>query len=296
MADVPSTPIKSSTALGVTCGVGAALCWALGFVAARQGVNAGLSPIAIALHRFVWPGLALIPVLAASGVADLGGIGWRRGPALAFFGGMPLALLSYAGFLFVPLGHGGVIQPACAALGGLLLASFVVKEPLPPRRIAGALAIVVGLCVIGNEALRTMGGHGVGGDLLFVAAGGFFATFGMLLRLWRIPPMRAAAVTSVLSLAGLPILLLAYGNFVAAGFWENLLQAVVQGALTGAAGTYLFARAVALLGASRAVLFPSLVPPFTLLIGFVALGEAPSGSQLAGLLIVLAGFHLTQRG
>ena len=45
------------------------------------------------------------------------------------------------------------------------------------------------------------------GDLLFVAAGSFFAVFGMLLRLWRIPAMPAVAVTSVLSLAGLPFLL-----------------------------------------------------------------------------------------
>ena len=53
-----------------------------------------------------------------------------------------------------------------------------------------------------------MGTHGLLGDLLFVAAGSSFAIFGMLLRLWRLPPMRATAVTSVLSLAGLPILLL----------------------------------------------------------------------------------------
>jgi hypothetical protein len=36
----------------------------------------------------------------------------------------PVPLLSYLGFLFVPLGHGGIIQPACAALGGMFLARF----------------------------------------------------------------------------------------------------------------------------------------------------------------------------
>lgn len=204
MDNVPP-PVKSATALGVVCGTGAALFWALGFVAARQGVNVGLSPLVIAMHRYIWPGMALLPLLAASGVADLGGIGWRHGFALALFGGLPLALLSYIGYLFVPLGHGGIIQPACAALGGLLLARLVLKEPLPPRRIAGALAIVLGLCVIGAEALRTMGAHGVGGDLLFVAAGSFFAVFGMLVRMWRIDALRAATMTSVLSLLGLPI-------------------------------------------------------------------------------------------
>ncbi len=289
-------PLKSATALGMLCGAGAALCWALGFVAARQGVDVGLSPLVIALHRFIWPGLALLPVLAADGFGDLGGIGRRRGIALAVFGGLPLALLSYLGYLFVPLGHGGVIQPSCAALGGLLLARLVLKEPLRPRRIVGALAIVVGLGVIGSEALRTMGRHGVFGDLLFVAAGCCFAIFGMLVRLWRIATMRATTMTSVLSLVGLPVLLFSFDNLLAAGLWENLLQAVVQGALTGAGATYLFARAVALLGAARAVLFPSLVSPFTLLIGYLALGEVPSVSQLVGLVVVVVGFQLTQKG
>jgi drug/metabolite transporter (DMT)-like permease len=287
---------KHATALGVACGVTAAICWALGFVAARQGVSVGMSPLVIAMHRYIWPGLALLPFVAANGFRDLGGIGWGRGFVLALFGGLPLALWSYIGFLFVPLGHGGVIQPSCAALGGMLLARFVLKEPLPGRRIAGALAMVLGLFIIGAEALRTIGAHGVGGDLLFVAAGSSFATFGMLVRLWRVPAMRAAAITSVLSLVGLPIVVVEFDNLLAAGLLENLFQAVVQGALTGAAGTYLFTRAVVLLGASRAVLFPSLVPPFVLLFGFIALGEVPSMSQLAGLAVVVIGFRLTQKG
>jgi drug/metabolite transporter (DMT)-like permease len=246
-------------------GAGAALCWAIGFVAARHGIDVGLSPLVIALHRYIWPGLALLPFIVANEFGDLGGIGWRHGIALALFGGLPLALL-------------------------------VLKVPLPARRVVGALAIVLGLCIIGAEALRTMGAQGVGGDLLFVAAGSFFAIFGMLVRKWRIAAMQAAAITSVLSLVGLPILLFRFDNLLAAGFFENLLQAVAQGALAGAGAIYFFTRAVVLLGASRAVLFPSLVSPFTLLVGFLALGEVPSISQLAGLVVVVVGFRLTQKG
>lgn len=295
MDRAPPPRTKSATALGVLCGAGAALCWALGFVAARHGVNVGLSPLVLALHRYVWPGLALLPTVAVNGFGNLGGVGWRRGIVLAIFGGLPLALLSYIGYLFVPLGHGGVIQPSCAALGGLVLARLVLKEPLPARRVAGAVAIVIGLVVIGAEALQTIGAHGVVGDLLFVAAGSFFAVFGMLVRLWRIAATRAAAITSVLSLVGLPLLLFTFDNLLAAGFLENLLQAVVQGALAGAGAIYLFTRAVVLLGASRAVVFPSLVSPFTLLIGYFALGEVPSVFQIVGLVIVIVGLGLTQK-
>jgi drug/metabolite transporter (DMT)-like permease len=295
MTRAPTHPLKSATALGVVCGTGSALFWAFGFVAARHGVLIGMSPLVLALHRFVWPGLALLPVIVHGGLSDLGGVGWRRGVLLTLFGGLPLALFSYLGYVFVPLGHGGVIQPSCAALGGLVLARFVLKEPMPSRRLVGALAIVIGLGVIGAEALRTMGAHGLFGDFLFVTAGSSFAVFGMLLRRWRISPMRAVAITSVLSLVGLPALLF-FGatGLASAGLAENLLQAVVQGAFAGAGATYLFTRAVVLLGAGRAVLYPSLVPPFTLLIGYLALGEVPSVSQLTGLAIVVVGFRLTQ--
>src|ERR1700758_2744605 len=209
---------KYATAWGVACGAGAALFWALGFVAARQGVTSGLSPLVIALHRFVWPGFALLPLVARNNFADLRMIGLPRATALALFGGLPLALLSYVGYVLVPLGHGAVIQPSGAALGGLVLARVVLKEPLPPRRILGAAVIVTGLLVIGAEALQAIGTHGLFGDFLFVAAGSFFAVFGVLVRRWRLSAMRASALTSVLSLAGLPILLFSFGNMLAAGF------------------------------------------------------------------------------
>jgi drug/metabolite transporter (DMT)-like permease len=295
--DSPQSPpatVKHAAALGVACGAGSALFWAFGFVAAKHGVEAGMSPLLLSLHRFIWPGLALFPVLARDGLGDLGGLGWRRGVLLTAFGGLPLALWSYFGYVYVPLGHGAIIQPSCAAVGGLFLARLVVKEALPRRRIVGALTIVLGLVVIGSEALRTMGHQGLLGDLLFVAAGSSFAVFGMLLRLWRVPPMHAAAVTSVLSLVGLPILFFSYGNLVTAGIWENLLQAVVQGIFAGPAAIYLFTRAVVLLGAGRAALYPSLVPPFSLIVGFLAMGVLPSIWQLIGLSVVVIGFRLTQ--
>jgi drug/metabolite transporter (DMT)-like permease len=283
-------------ALGVACGAGACLLWAFGFVAARHGIAIGLSPSDIALHRYVWAGLACLPLIGRTGLANLGGIGWTRGLALTLFGGPPQGLLSYAGFLLVPLGHGGVIQPSCAALGGLLLSAVVLKERLPLQRALGALVIVGGLMVIGAEALSTIGTHGLLGDASFAAAGLSFATFGMLLRLWAAVPTRAVAVVSVISLGYLPIHWLLHGfeSMATAGLRENALQAVVQGVLAGPLATYLFAHSVVLLGAGRAAVFASLVPGFTLLVGFLVLGEVPTLYQLAGFVIVLIGFRLAQ--
>jgi drug/metabolite transporter (DMT)-like permease len=254
-----------------------------------------MSPLVLALHRYVWAGLVLIPVAAIGDFGDLGRVGLWRAVAITLFGGLPLALWSYYGYVYVPLGHGAIIQPSCAALGGLILSSLVLHEKLPLRRILGGLAMVAGLVIIGIEALHTIGAHGFLGDMMFVAAGSSFAIFGMLLRLWRISAMPAVALTSIVSLAGLPLLFFCFDNFLAAGFLPNLLQAIVQGVFAGAGAVFLFTRAVILLGAGRAALFPALVPPFTLLIGFIALGEAPSVSELIGLVVVVIGFWLAQR-
>jgi drug/metabolite transporter (DMT)-like permease len=116
-------------------------------------------------------------------------------------------------------------------------------------------------------------------------------------RLWHIAPTRAVAVTSVVSLVDIAIHWFTFGfeRMIGLGLAENLLQLALQGVFAGAGATYLFTRSVVLLGAGRAAVFPSLVPGFTLLIGFLALGEVPSLAQLAGFAIVLAGFRLTQR-
>ena len=154
------------------------------------------------------------------------------------------------------------------------------------------------IVAIGSEAAASIGGQGLLGDAIFALAGALFATFGALLRLWRIMPARATAVISTLTLLlYVPIHAAVFGfdRMIAVGWFDNVLQIVAQGVFSGPGATYLFARSVMLLGASRATVFPSLVPGMTLLAGFLALGEAPSLLQLAGLAIVLVGFRLTQR-
>src|SRR5882757_6354868 len=114
--------------LGVACGLGAALCWALGFVATRHGLKLGFTPADLLMHRFLWSGIAFLPLVLRAGLGNLCGIGWGRGLVLMVLGGPGMARISYTGFLFVPLGHGSLIQPACATLGGLFLATVVLKE------------------------------------------------------------------------------------------------------------------------------------------------------------------------
>jgi drug/metabolite transporter (DMT)-like permease len=294
----PQVARFSSVLIGTLCGTGAALCWAAGFVAAKHGISIGFAPSDLALHRFLWSGLLLMPMVLRDGVGNLGGIGWGRGIILSVLSGPPQAFIAYTGFILVPLGHGTTIQPATAALVGIMLAAVVLRERLSGSRILGAVAITAGLMVFGYESLMTIGSHGVGGDLLFFGAGAFWATFGILLRQWQISGTRVVAAVGALSVlvyAPFYFIFIGYGGILRMSLYENLLQVLAQGIIAGVLPIFLFARAVTILGAGRAATFPALVPGFSLVIGYLALGVIPSIAQVIGLAIVLIGFRLTMR-
>jgi drug/metabolite transporter (DMT)-like permease len=284
--------------IGIVCGTLAALAWAMGFVAAKHGVQIGFSPADLAFHRFFWSGLLMLPLIVREGIRDLGGIGWSRASVMTVLSGPPQSLLAYTGFILVPLGHGTTIQPACAALSGLVLASLILHEKATLQRIIGGAIIIGGLLVFGAESLTTIGNSGVGGDLLFATAGLFWATFGTLLRLWNVAGTRAVMAVGAVSVIVLaPIYLFIYGvsGLAKQSLFENLLQAVVQGGIAGSLPIYLFAHAVVALGGGRAATFPALVPVFGAIVGFLALGVVPTLAQFVGMLIVLVGFHFALR-
>ncbi|HEY6381584.1 MAG TPA: EamA family transporter, partial [Pseudolabrys sp.] len=117
----PEKVHRPTLIIGIVCGTLAALAWAAGFVVAKHGIEIGFSPADIAFHRFFWSGLLVLPLIVRDGLRDLGGIGWGRGLVLSILSGPPQSLLAYSGFILVPLGHGTTIQPACAALSGMVL-------------------------------------------------------------------------------------------------------------------------------------------------------------------------------
>jgi drug/metabolite transporter (DMT)-like permease len=297
--DSSTAPLAPNAKLiAICCGIGAALCWAVGLTAARHGIAIGLSPMDLAFHRFMWSGLIMLPLAWRWGLGDLGGIGWGVGIAIMVLGGPGLSILSHAGFILAPLGHGAVIQPSTATLGGLLLATIVLREHPSAARVAGALIIVGGLLLMGIDALLNIGTHALGGDALFITAGMCWATMLTILRLKNIDSVRATVIISVLSLlvyAPLHALLFGFDNMLRVGWRENLLQVLAQGILSGPLATYFSAYAASVLGTGRGASFSALVPAFTMVVGVMTLGEMPTLIQLAGLAVVAVGFRLVMK-
>lgn len=295
MADPTPSSRLSTTAIGALYGVAAAICWGAGFVAAKYGLAKGLAPTDLAFHRFVWSGVLLMPLVVKEGLGNLGGVGWPVGLVILLLAGPLQAITSYTGFTFAPLGHGAVIHPASAALGGTILAFAVLGERLTRTRILGVAVIVLGLVVFAGEAVTKLGGDAPLGDALFMGAGLMWAVFTVCLRQWRIGGIVAARIVGALSLliyAPLYAYFVGFDRMIAAGLSENLIQIAVQGVFAGLLAIYLFGRSVTALGAGRASIFPTLVPAFAILIGFIALGDVPSIPQLIGLAIVGVGFRL----
>lgn len=283
-------------AAGYACGAIMALGASISFVAARAGVLGGLAPDDMIFARYVVAGAILLPVLVRWGVPTLAGIGWPRGLALLLTGGPLFAILQTGGYAFAPLAHGAVIAPSTVTILSTVVAAGFMGERLTRAHLVGTALVLAGIALIGWHGLAASSGADTWiGDVMFAASSVLWAGFTVLLRLWRVDAIRATAVVGVLSLVAAVPVYLAHRGFahvadlpVAAIVVQGVVQGIVQGVITIMA----YGQTVVLLGVSRAVLFPAIVPAITIVIGIPMIGEAPEALQVGGLALVSVGLLL----
>ena len=138
------------------------------------------------------------------------------------------------GLAFAPGGHMGVITPSCMLLCTTLGSRLILGEPLTASRIAGAVAILLGLVALGWDGLANHGELTWLGDAMFALGGLFWASYTIGSRVWRVDPLHATAVVGVLSMVlYLPAYAWFAGTELAAAPWrEIVIQAVFQGVLS----------------------------------------------------------------
>jgi drug/metabolite transporter (DMT)-like permease len=283
---------------GFLSGAAMALGASLSFAAARAGIVGGLSVADLIFARYLMAGAVMLPVLLRSGLPELGGIGLRHGLILTALGGAPMALLQTGGYGFAPLAHGAVIAPSTVTIVSTIGAAFFLRERLGRDHLAGAVIVLAGVGLIGWDgiaAAHDSKGAWVG-DLLFFLSSVLWAGFTLLLRHWRLSALRAAAVVAVLSCGfTTPVYLLWAGaeHLAALPVATLAFQGLVQGGLQGVITMIAYGQAVVLLGVSRAVLFPAIVPAVSIIVGIPIVGEIPSPLQIAGLGLVTVGLLTT---
>ena len=155
------TPAPSAFTVppGALYGLAAVAMWGGYLAFARQGVQTGLTPADFVFLRYATAGVLMVPWLLAHGPAQLGGVGWGRGVILALFAGPLFIALGVGGYVFAPLAHGAVIQPATITIATMVVAWLVLGEAMPRHRIGGIAIIVAGLVLI---AAATGGAAGPG--------------------------------------------------------------------------------------------------------------------------------------
>ena len=285
---------------GFLCGATMALGASLSFAAARAGIVGGLSVADLIFARFLVAGAIMLPLLIRWGLPTLAGIGLKRAIILTALGGAPFALLQTGGYGFAPLAHGAVIAPSTVTIVSTIGAALFLRERLGPTHLAGAAIVLLGIGLIGWDGIAQSaakpGERAWIGDLLFFASSLLWAGFTLLLRHWRLSALRATAVVAVLSMVvTTPVYLLWMGveHLMSLPFATLAFQGLVQGGLQGVITMIAYSQAVVLLGVSRAVLFPAIVPAVSVLVGIPIVGEIPGPLQIAGLVLVTIGLLIT---
>lgn len=305
MADAGAESIKSR---GAERGGGLAnglmlvttFCWASNIIAGKEAL-AGFNPLALAQLRM--GAAAILYVLLY--------IAWRGLPtswptkrqwlilALMALTGITLNQICYIGGLArTSVTHTGLIQ-AIGPVMVLLLSASMGIEALTSRKILGMTISFVGVALLLIEKPAQGSGANWLGDLILIAAGGFFAYYTILMK-------KVADCFDPLTLNALvfglgAILLIPFcARSVAEVQWGRISSPAWWGlaymVLFGSLVAYLiYAFALQKLSASNVAAFAYLQPVMAALMGIWLLGEKISVTVIFGGALILLGVYLTER-
>lgn len=273
--------------------------WASNIVAGKVAL-AGFTPLALAQLRM--GGAALLYCLLY--------LAWRGFPTLHLskhqwliltlmaLTGITLNQICYIGGLaLTSVTHTGLIQ-AIGPILVLLLAASMGMEVLTRGKIAGMAISFAGVALLLIERPARGSGANWLGDLIVIAAGGFFAYYTILMK-------RVAALYDPLTLNvvvfGLGAILLI--PFCAASLakvrwtqisphaWWGLIYMVIFGSFIA---YLIYAFALETLSASRVAAFAYLQPLMAAAMAVWLLGERISLAAVIGGILILAGVYLTE--
>lgn len=299
-APIAATGIKGQQGLGigVLCGLAVALIWSSWSVATRFAVTTSLGPHDVTFLRFGVSALLLWPILMRKGLG-LQQLGLGRLLVMVLGAGVPFMLLGSIGMQFAPASHVATLMIGTMPIWVALLSAVLFGDRFTGQQLGGIGTVITGVLCIGGYALiaNRMAGEWRG-DLLFLLAGLFFASFTVTQRRSGISPWHATALVNCLSallFAPIYFFWLKPGIFTAP-VGEVAFQVVAQGIAVAILGMFFYTEAVRRLGAPRAAIFGSLAPALAVLIGAVFLKEVPAWLTLVGIGLVMCGVALVVTG
>jgi len=269
-----------------------ALFWGANFVLAGP-VLADMPPLWAAAVRFLLAAALMLAVAGGRG-ENLFGLLKRHAAVYLMLGTVGIAafnLLFFCALQTTSANNGALIMAINPLLTTLLAAAFLgerasVRHLLALPVALGGVAVVISHGELGRLASLTFSQ----GDLLMLAATSSWAAYNVLARRYMPQGSPIAHTSWIMAAGALVLLAFALGSdshIHALGVKAGMAMAFMVGA--GTVLAYLFwGLGIAQLGAGRTAIFLNLVPVFAMLTGGV-LGSVPSGAQMIGGLLVLAG-------
>jgi len=277
--------------------LGAVLIYGTNFAISRHALLNGMTPHDLTALRFLFSGLLLLPLFLKSGVTTCAGVGWGRGLVLTLMSGLPMTMLMMQGLAWSPAAHGAAIGPGTVTVIGALGGAVLFGVRPPHSVVIGILVVLSGLALIGFAASASGARNVILGDLCFLGVGLIWGGYPLMLQLWRVDPLKATAILSVLSLAVfLPYYLLTqHSNLPSIPLWIVLLHGVNQGILNVVVGLWLWGWAAREIGAAESGRYPPLIPVIGALSAIPLLGEWPGPYQWGGIALIVGGLLLATR-
>lgn len=264
------------------------------FVISRHAVLNGLTQHDLLALRFATAGLLLLPVfLKAGGFANCGGVSWRRGIWLAITSGFPMTYLMLTGLTLAPAAHGATIGPGTVTLIGIAGSVVLFGAALTRNLVVGVIGVLAGLACLGIAGSTGASANTLRGDLCFLGVGLLWGFYPLLIQLWKVDGLKAAAIVSVLSMLYLPVyFLFFFRGFDVAPWWVLVAHAINQGVLNVILGLWIWGWAAHVLGASVVGRFPPLIPVTGTLLAVPVLGEIPGPLQVMGFALIIGGLFV----
>lgn len=269
--------------------LGTTIIYASNIVVVRYSLNDGMGINDLVAVRFLVAGFCLLPYFLALGWRDLGGLGFGRGVVLTVLGGAPYMVFFFFGLSLAPVAHSSVLNPGLVPSFVFFLSVALGLAAFSFWALAPLAIIVVGLVLVTSASFSGQTSVLLG-DVILLSSGLSWALFTLLLRLWSLAPLQAAAVVSVMSLPYVFGYLLLADAPLSTATWQHFAwQAIYQGLVVTIAAIVMLAYAVRGLGAQTTALFAPLIPVGATLAGALFLGESVTVLQAVGIALVAIG-------
>jgi len=270
-----------------------ALIWAAYPVATRAALTSSFTPQELVTLRFGIGALLFLPYLVVY-CRVIGRLGMLRGALLALLQGAGMGALVICGLEFSPANHQAALGPGVVPAWVALLGFLFFAKRLTARAATGAAVCAIGALALVFSSTSQPGAAELIGDAMFLAASVLGALYVLQLRQWGIAATPAAAMVMVYSgIVVVPWHLCSAAEFLSRVTAVELLwQTLWQGVLIGCVSLIALNHAITRLGAERSTTLVALVPVLSAVLGFVFLGELPSGGEMAAILAISAGVSI----